>query len=116
MSVQSSGPRKIDVHLALTRPLLLVGCEREALLISATIAATLVFVIGNIAFAIVGILFWVVAVAILQRSKPRTTSPRTRRCWAWAIPTPPVRARASHDGSKLGARRTFRCQRPFQRW
>ena len=51
MSAPSSGPRKIDVHLALTRPLLLMGCEREALLISATIAATLVFVIGNIAFA-----------------------------------------------------------------
>jgi type IV secretory pathway TrbD component len=67
MSVQPSGPRKIDVHLALTRPLLLMGCEREALLISATIAATLVFVIGQIAFAILGILFWVVAVAVLQR-------------------------------------------------
>ena len=64
---QQSGPRKIDVHLALTRPLLLMGCEREALLISATIAATLVFVIGQIAFAVLGIIFWVAAVAALQR-------------------------------------------------
>lgn len=67
MQAQPGGPRKIDVHLALTRPLLLMGCEREAILISATIAATLVFVVGQIAFALLGIVFWVGAVAVLQR-------------------------------------------------
>jgi len=67
MKTQQSGPRKIDVHLALTRPLLLMGCEREPLLISATIAVTMVFVLGKIVFAIAGVAFWVLAVAVLQR-------------------------------------------------
>ncbi len=64
---QQTAPRKVDVHLALTRPLLLMGCEREPLLISATIAVALVFVLGKIVFAIIGIAFWVLAVAVLQR-------------------------------------------------
>jgi len=67
MKTQQSGPRKIDVHLALTRPLLLMGCEREPLLISATIAVTMVFVLGKIIFAILGVAFWALAVAVLQR-------------------------------------------------
>jgi type IV secretion system protein TrbD len=67
MATQQNGPRKVDVHLALTRPLLLMGCEREPLLISATLAATLVFVLGKIVFALVGVAFWVLAVAVLQR-------------------------------------------------
>lgn len=63
----ANGPRKIDVHLALTRPLLLMGCEREPLLISATIAVTLVFILGKITFAIAGLAFWALAIAVLQR-------------------------------------------------
>lgn len=67
MATQQNAPRKVDVHLALIRPLLIMGCEREPLLISATLAATLVFVLGKILFAIVGVAFWVLAVAVLQR-------------------------------------------------
>ena len=67
MNAPANVPRKIDVHLALTRPLLLMGCEREPLLISATIAVTLVFVLGKIAFALAGLAFWILAVAVLQR-------------------------------------------------
>jgi type IV secretion system protein VirB3 len=67
MASHQNGPRKIDVHLALTRPLLLMGCEREPLLMSATLAVALVFVLGKIVFAIVGVAFWVLAVAVLQR-------------------------------------------------
>ncbi len=32
MTTQQNGPRKIDVHLSLTRPLLMMGCEREPLI------------------------------------------------------------------------------------
>ena len=67
MATEQNGPRKVDVHLALTRPLLLMGCEREPLPISATLAVTMVFVLGKILFAIVGVAFWVSAVAVLQR-------------------------------------------------
>lgn len=67
MAAQQNGPRKIDVHLSLTRPLLMMGCEREPLLISATIAVTLVFMLGNLVLAVAGVAFWVIAVAIMQR-------------------------------------------------
>lgn len=67
MSAQQNGPRKIDVHLSLTRPLLMMGCEREPLLISGMIAATLVFMLGNLVLAMCGVAFWVIAVGILQR-------------------------------------------------
>jgi type IV secretion system protein VirB3 len=67
MSGQQNGPRKVDVHLSLTRPLLMMGCEREPLIMSALIAVTLVFMLGNLALAIVGVAFWVISVGVLQR-------------------------------------------------
>ncbi len=45
----------------------MMGCEREPLLISAVIAVTLVFMLGNLVLAIVGVAFWVAAVGVLQR-------------------------------------------------
>jgi type IV secretion system protein VirB3 len=67
MATQQNGPRKVDVHLSLTRPLLMMGCEREPLIISAVIAVTLVFMLGNLWFAIAGVAFWVISVGVLQR-------------------------------------------------
>ncbi|MGD0475615.1 MAG: conjugal transfer protein TrbD [Candidatus Velthaea sp.] len=67
MTTQQNGPRKIDVHLSLTRPLLMMGCEREPLMISAIIAVTLVFMLGNLVLAIAGVAFWVISVAVLGR-------------------------------------------------
>jgi type IV secretory pathway TrbD component len=67
MATQQDGPRKIDVHLSLTRPLLLMGCEREPLLISATIATALIFLLHNAVIALLGVAFWVLTVAALQR-------------------------------------------------
>lgn len=65
--MRADGPRKVGVHLSLVRPLLLMGCEREPLLLTAVITVALVFVLGNLIFAIVGIAFWTVAVALLSR-------------------------------------------------
>jgi type IV secretion system protein VirB3 len=67
MAIQQNGPRKIDVHRSLTRPLLMMGCEREPLIISGVLAVTLVFMLGNLAFAIVGVAFWLISVGVLQR-------------------------------------------------
>jgi type IV secretory pathway TrbD component len=67
MAAQQNGPRKIDVHRSLTRPLLMMGCEREPLIVSALLAVTLVFMLGNLVFAIGGVAFWVISVAVLAR-------------------------------------------------
>jgi type IV secretion system protein VirB3 len=67
MSAQQNGPRKIDVHLSLTRPLLMMGCEREPLIISALLAVTMVFMLRSIVLAIVGVAFWVISVGVLGR-------------------------------------------------
>jgi type IV secretory pathway TrbD component len=67
MATQQNGPRKVDVHRSLTRPILMMGCEREPLIISALVAVTLVFMLGNLVFAIVGVAFWMIAVGVLQR-------------------------------------------------
>lgn len=39
-------PREIDIHLALTRPLLLAGAERELVLCNLTIIMALIFGVG----------------------------------------------------------------------
>jgi type IV secretion system protein VirB3 len=67
MSAKQNGPRKIDVHLSLTRPLLMMGCEREPLIISALLAVTMVFMLRSLVLAIVGVAFWVISVGVLQR-------------------------------------------------
>ena len=67
MAGQPNGPRKIDVHLSLTRPILMMGCEREPLIVSAVIAVTLVFMLGNLILALAGVAFWIVAVGVMQR-------------------------------------------------
>ena len=39
-------PRRAPIHLALTRPLLLAGAERELVLVNGTIIAALIFGVG----------------------------------------------------------------------
>jgi type IV secretory pathway TrbD component len=83
MAAQQNGSRKIDVHRSLTRPLLVMGCEREPLIISALLAVTLVFMLGNLVLAIFGVLFWVISVGVLQRmakSDHQLTSIYLRHC------------------------------------
>jgi type IV secretory pathway TrbD component len=67
MAAQQNGPRKVDVHLSLTRPLLMMGCEREPLILSALLAVTMVFMLRSLVLAIGGVAFWVIAVGVLQR-------------------------------------------------
>jgi type IV secretion system protein TrbD len=63
----SDQPRTIAIHTSLIRPILLMGAERELVLISAIIAAVLVMSLERIIFAIVGVVFWSVGLAALQR-------------------------------------------------
>jgi type IV secretory pathway TrbD component len=61
-------PRTIPVHASLMRPILLMGAERELVLISAIIAAVLVLSLERLLFTVVGVVFWSLSLAALQRA------------------------------------------------
>jgi type IV secretion system protein VirB3 len=60
--------RTIPIHLSLLRPILLMGAERELALISAIIAAVLVLSLERLLFTVVGVIFWSLSLAALQRA------------------------------------------------
>jgi len=62
----SEGLRKMPVHRALHRPDLMLGCERELLLITGLITLTLVVVAFNWLAAIIGVTIWTVVVGLLR--------------------------------------------------
>jgi type IV secretory pathway TrbD component len=59
--------RSIPIHQSFLRPLLMLGAERELVILSAILSAMLVFSLANAYFAVLGILFWLSSVAVLQR-------------------------------------------------
>ena len=61
-------PRTIPIHVSLIRPILLMGAERELVLISAIIAAVLVMSLERLLFTVVGVVFWALSLAALQRA------------------------------------------------
>jgi type IV secretory pathway TrbD component len=63
----SAGTRRTRVRQSLLRPLLILGGERELVLGSGMIAAMLIFSLGDLVLAGVGIAFWVVSLIVFQR-------------------------------------------------
>ena len=61
-------PRRIAIHLSLIRPILLMGAERELVLISAILATALVMSLARLLFTVVGVVFWALSLAALQRA------------------------------------------------
>jgi type IV secretory pathway TrbD component len=61
-------PRAIPIHISLIRPILLMGAERELVLLSAIIAAVLVMSLERLLFTVVGVVFWALSLAALQRA------------------------------------------------
>lgn len=59
--------RQIPVYRALNRPKLILGCDRELLLMSGLIVATLIFVAATIPSAVAGIAMWFVVFALLRK-------------------------------------------------
>lgn len=59
--------RSIPIHQSFLRPLLMLGAERELVILSAILSAMLVFSLANVYFAGLGILFWLSSVALFQR-------------------------------------------------
>lgn len=59
--------RQIPIYRALNRPELIVGCEREPILVSGLIAATLVFVSATIFSAMIGVALWFVCFGLFRK-------------------------------------------------
>jgi type IV secretion system protein VirB3 len=54
--------------MSLIRPILLMGAERELVLISGILAAVLVMSLARLLFTVVGVVFWGLSLAALQRA------------------------------------------------
>jgi type IV secretion system protein VirB3 len=61
-------PRTIPIHMSLIRPILLMGAERELVLISGILAAVLVMSLARLLFTVIGVVFWALSLAALQRA------------------------------------------------
>ena len=60
--------RMVPIHRSLVRPILLMGAERELVLLSAILAAVLVLSLERLLFTIVGVILWCGSLAIFQRA------------------------------------------------
>ena len=60
-------PREIIVHQSCNRPNLLLGGDRELVLLSAVLSAMLAFAIATWWGAVSGIVLWIFAIAVLNR-------------------------------------------------
>jgi type IV secretion system protein TrbD len=60
-------PREIVVHQSANRPNLLLGGDRELVLLVAILAASLIFVIATWWGILIGVLFWVASVSVFRR-------------------------------------------------
>ncbi len=60
-------PREVIIHQSANRPHLLLGGDREIVLLFALLSAALVFALATWWGAVAGIALWVVSVAVLSR-------------------------------------------------
>ncbi|NGN43540.1 conjugal transfer protein TrbD [Mesorhizobium sp. CGMCC 1.15528] len=68
------------IHRALSRPNLLMGADRELVLLSGLAAAILIFVVLTWYAALLGVAVWVAAVAVLRMMAK--ADPQLRRVYA----------------------------------
>jgi type IV secretion system protein VirB3 len=61
------GPSRTPVRQSLLRPMLLLGGERELVIMSMMLAGILVFSLGTLGTAVIGVIFWSLAMFVLQR-------------------------------------------------
>lgn len=60
-------PREIVIHQSCNRPNLLLGCDRELVLLAALAAAMLIFALVTWWGVVAGLVLWIAAVAVLSR-------------------------------------------------
>ncbi|MBD9627969.1 VirB3 family type IV secretion system protein [Ensifer sp. ENS06] len=61
-----SGLQRNRIHRALSRPSLLMGADRELVLITGLAAVILIFVVLTVYSAIVGVVVWILVVGVLR--------------------------------------------------
>ena len=66
MAESSSGLQRNRIHRALSRPNLLMGADRELVLLTGLAAVILIFVVLTIYSALFGIAVWTVIVGLLR--------------------------------------------------
>lgn len=66
MAESGSNLIRSQIHRALSRPNLLIGADRELVLLSGLVAIILIFVVLTWYAALFGMMFWLVAVAALR--------------------------------------------------
>lgn len=60
-------PREVTIYQSANRPNLLLGCDRELVLLVILLCAALVFSVATVWAVAIGIATWVAAVALLSR-------------------------------------------------
>ena len=66
MAESLSGLQRNRIHRALSRPNLLMGADRELVLITGLAAVILIFVVLTVYSALFGIAVWIVVVGVLR--------------------------------------------------
>lgn len=66
MADEAGGLERARIHRALNRPTLLLGGDRELVLVTGLAAVILVFVVLSITSAALGAVLWVVVVGLLR--------------------------------------------------
>jgi len=66
MADNLSGLHRNRIHRALSRPNLLMGADRELVLITGLAATVLIFLVLTIYSALLGVAIWIVVVGILR--------------------------------------------------
>jgi type IV secretion system protein TrbD len=59
--------REVTFHQSANRPNMLLGGDRELVLMSALFAAVLIFTLAKLWAATAGVVFWLIALAVLRR-------------------------------------------------
>jgi len=66
MAESLSGLRRNRIHRALSRPNLLMGADRELVLITGLAAAILIFVVLTVYSVVFGVAVWIVVIGLLR--------------------------------------------------
>lgn len=80
MTEHGAGLARSRIHRALSRPNLLLGADRELVLVTGLAAAILIFVVLTWYAALLGIAIWIVVVAALRMMAK--ADPMMRRVYA----------------------------------
>src|SRR3981189_1254885 len=86
------GPREVPFHESANRPQLLMGGDRELILVSAILAAMLVFAVMKWWSILAGLVLWLTAVggiAGMAKGDPPSCGTSTSGTWAIGICIPP---------------------------